>query len=204
MLPPYCPHLWAFAKRGWAQVRRICNLWQDNWLLHRTVNLISWPRDTSDPSAYWWKCSSANQSRKYEKSVREIQFGAGKKSASAAKVWPSDPGFLILLNWLFCSPQERGLAVLRAEFGWITICHNYKWVMIAGCWVPLAAGRLARIMRGLEEEEEKEEEKEKWENLEKEKQVCWKRLQNRSLAWEGVALLPLPENFYLHLDRVPS
>ena len=57
-----------------------------------------------------------------------------------------DPGFLIRLNWLFCSPQERGLAVLRAGFGWITICHNYKWVMIAGCWVPLARGRPTRIM----------------------------------------------------------
>ena len=98
---------------------------------------------------YWWKCR-ANQSGKYEKSVREIGFGVGKKSASAAKVWPSDPGFLIQLNWLFCSLQERGLAVLRAEFGWITICHNYKWVMIARCWVPLAAGRPTKIMRELE------------------------------------------------------
>ena len=31
---------------------------------------------------------------------------------------------------------------------------------------------------------------------------CLKRPQNRSLACERVALLP--ENFYLHLDRVPS
>ena len=55
---------------------------------------------------YWWKCR-ANQSGKYEKSVREIGFGVGKKSASAAKVWPSDPGFLIQLNWLFCSCKKE-------------------------------------------------------------------------------------------------
>ena len=117
MLPPICSkHTFIFLafSMGWPQVRSDIKL--QGWpkvtggiVQHWSVNFNAkpWPRHTSDPSACWWKCSVANQSGKYEKSVREIGFGAGKKSASAAKVWPSDPGFLIQLNWLFCSCKKE-------------------------------------------------------------------------------------------------
>ena len=78
-----CSHFWGFAKFGWWGEKKMVlyNLGGDN-----SAEVSTLTSSHFRPFS-WAKCSSANQSRKYEKSVEEIGFGAGKKSASAAKVW---------------------------------------------------------------------------------------------------------------------